>query len=187
MFRRMKVSKRGFSLLETMLSVAILLIVTLMVYEGFMSTLNYAGDTALAERVGNEQAGKVYAELGSKTNGNLPKHVANSETSCIMIKGTGVKSVLQVEELDHTTGMSVFSAGSSFTDGTTFTGTTNRHGFVYSQRTCPNHPNATVQYYKTTISGNTAIVARCSTTGCSYATGGTNQNKLVVSWGSDDT
>ena len=183
MFKGMKVSKRGFSLLETMLSVAILLIVTLMVYEGFMSTLNYAGDTALAERIGNEQAGKCYEDLGTYTNGGNPKHNTNENTTAIMINGSGVKSVLQVREIDHTTGMSVFSAGSSFTDGSTFSNTTNRHGFVYSQRTCPTHTSVPLQYYKTTISGHEAIVARCPQAGCSYSSTGTNKNALVVNWG----
>ena len=60
MFRYTKSSKRGFTLLETMLAVALLLIVTLISYEGFMTTLNYAGDTALAERVSNVNAGNCY-------------------------------------------------------------------------------------------------------------------------------
>ena len=57
MFHVKMASKRGFTLLETMLAVALLLIVTLISYEGFMTTLNYAGDTALAERVSNVNAG----------------------------------------------------------------------------------------------------------------------------------
>ena len=58
-------SKRGFTLLETMLSVALMLIVSLIVYEGFMTTLNYAGDTALAERVSNQNAGECYKTMGA--------------------------------------------------------------------------------------------------------------------------
>ena len=47
MFHVNRASKRGFTLLETMLSVALMLIVSLIVYEGFMTTLNYAGDTGI--------------------------------------------------------------------------------------------------------------------------------------------
>ena len=67
MFRYTKASKRGFTLLETMLAVALLLIVTLIAYEGFMTTLNYAGDTALAERVSNVNAGNCYKTMGQAT------------------------------------------------------------------------------------------------------------------------
>ena len=102
MLRRVKASKRGFSLLETMLSVAILLVITLMVYEGFMSTLNYAGDTALAERIGNENAGKCYTALGSATSGNFALNKANENAgAAIMISGSNVTSVLQVTEIDN--------------------------------------------------------------------------------------
>jgi prepilin-type N-terminal cleavage/methylation domain-containing protein len=187
MFKRVKVSKRGFTLLETMLSVAILLIVTLMVYEGFMSTLNYSGDTALADRLGNEAAGQCYEQLGTYTNGTSPKNKANVDANAaIIITGSGVKSVLQVQKIAATNGDSAFSAtslGSALSDDSSFTNTTNRHGFAYCARTCPEHPNTVLQYYKTTISGSEAIVARCSQSGCSYSSTGANKNALVVSWG----
>ncbi len=46
-------SKRGFTLLETMLSVALLLIITLIVYQGFMSTLKLSTNTANFQKSAN--------------------------------------------------------------------------------------------------------------------------------------
>ena len=119
-------SKRGFTFLETMLSVALMLIVSLIVYEGFMTTLNYAGDTALAERVSNQNAGECYKTMGQET---ASLH-AGSTSTAIMVSGTGYKGVFQVHAFSQEGGMSIFSSGSSFTDDTNFLNTTNRHGFV---------------------------------------------------------
>ena len=156
-------SKRGFTLLETMLSVALMLIVSLIVYEGFMTTLNYAGDTALAERVSNQNAGECYKTMGQET---ASLH-AGSTSTAIMVSGTGYKGVFQVHAFSQEGGMSIFSSGSSFTDDTNFLNTTNRHGFVYKARMCPQH-SGVLGFYEETSGGNIVYVAKCTEPSCTY-------------------
>ena len=57
--------KTGFSLLETMLAVALLLIVSLIVYQGLASTIKVSGNTALYERTGKEAASDANTILNS--------------------------------------------------------------------------------------------------------------------------
>ena len=164
MLRLNKVSKRGFTLLETMLSVALLLIVTLIAYEGFMTTLNYAGDTALADRVSNKNAGNVLKEVGK----NTAYSTINGGTSstAIMIEGTGYKNAIQVKAIHEDGGMSVFSAGSGLSDDSNFSHTTNRAGFYYVARQCKTHKK-NFQYFDVTKSDGTHYVeARCPVSGC---------------------
>lgn len=166
MFRLAKASKRGFTLLETMLAVALLLIVTLMAYEGFMATLNYAGDTALADRVSNVNAGEAYKKMGAATGNG---YSSGSGSQAIMIEGPSYKSVFQIESYSQTGGMSIFSAGSSLTDETTFLNTTNRHGFNYLARECPTHHTPLGYFVETNDSGDEILVGKCLTTGCTYS------------------
>ena len=164
MLRLNKVSKRGFTLLETMISVALLLIVTLIAYEGFMTTLNYAGDTALADRVSNQNAGNVYKEMGNAT---AYATINGGQTSTgIMIKGTGYKNVIQVRAIHKNTGLSVFSNGSSLTDDSNFSRTTNRSGFYYVARQCPQHKKNFKYYDCTKSDGSHYVEARCPVAGC---------------------
>jgi prepilin-type N-terminal cleavage/methylation domain-containing protein len=165
MFRLAKSSKRGFTLLETMLAVALLLIVTLMAYEGFMATLNYAGDTALADRVSNSNAGEAYKTMGSKTGSG---YAVGTGSQAIMVSGPSYKSVFQVESYSHEGGMSIFSSGSSLTDEDAFLTTTNRHGFNYLARECPTHHTALGYFIEHDDSDNEILVGKCQTTGCDY-------------------
>ena len=164
MLRLKKASKRGFTLLETMLSVALLLIVTLIAYEGFMTTLNYAGDTALADRVSNTNAGNIYKEMGKQT-----ASISGGETStAILIEGTGYKNAIQVHALHENGGMSVFSAGSELTDDSNFSHTTNRSGFYYVARKCPNDNTVLKFFDATDDAGNHYVEGRCTKSGCTY-------------------
>lgn len=169
MFRYTKSSKRGFTLLETMLAVALLLIVTLISYEGFMTTLNYAGDTALAERVSNVNAGNCYKTMGQTTAGIT----GGTADKALLIKGQGYTGVIQVHAFVENSGMSIFSAGSAYTDDASFSATTNRHGFTYVARTCPQHGDdhsKILGYYKSKDSdGNEIIIAKCTEPSCSYS------------------
>ncbi len=167
MFRVKKSSKRGFTLLETMLAVALLLIVTLIAYEGFLTTLNYAGDTALADRVANQNAGDVYKAVGAKSHGG--SYGGSSGSGAVMIKGNGYVGVYQVGVVNSSSGMSVFSSGSEYTDDASFVNTTNRHGFYYAARTCPKCGKELEYYEETNESGSTVIIAKCKDKKCSFA------------------
>lgn len=168
MIRVSRVSKRGFTLLETMLSVALLLIVSLIVYEGFMTSLNYSGDTALAERVSNDNAGTVYTTLSQKTSGSSEAgyHVPIG----IRVDGAKLDVALQVNRISSSGGMSVFSDGSAYTDDAPFLNTVSRSGFSYVARACKTHTSKACSYYKITGSdGKKYIEIRCNESGCTYA------------------
>lgn len=169
MFRVSKSSKHGFTLLETMLAVALLLIVTLIAYEGFMTTLNYAGDTALADRVGNQNAGSVYKTVGEKTNGGSFSGSTASPDSAIYISGSNYEGVFQVGVVDSTSGMSIFSSGSELTDESNFVTTTNRHGFYYFPRLCPSCHKELEYYEEKNEKGEVIVVAKCKDKNCSFA------------------
>ena len=165
MFRLTKSSKRGFTLLETMLAVALLLIVSLISYEGFMTTLNYAGDTALADRVSNVNAGYVYKTMGAST---ASLHGGTSDKA-LMIKGPGYTGVIQGHAFEESGGFSVFSSGSAYTDDSNFSSTTDRHGFTYVARAFVKDGHGILGYFaETDASGNKVYVAKCTEPGCTY-------------------
>jgi len=64
--RRSK-SRQGFTLLETLLAVAILLILTVVVYQGFLSTMHIAANTAAFEKTGNKADSQANAALAGGT------------------------------------------------------------------------------------------------------------------------
>ncbi|MBR5426250.1 MAG: hypothetical protein IK106_06965 [Clostridiales bacterium] len=148
------------------MAVALLLIVTLIAYEGFMTTLNYAGDTALAERVSNVNAGNCYKTMGQATT----TLTGGKTSTALMIKGNGYTGVIQVHAFDEKGGMSVFSSGSAYTDDANFSSTTNRHGFTYVARACKESGHGILGYYKEAdASGNVVYVAKCTEPGCTYS------------------
>lgn len=59
----MKKNKKAFSLLEVLLAVAILLIASTMVMQGFMSTLSYSANTA------------IYAQTGAKNQSSTVQYI----------------------------------------------------------------------------------------------------------------
>lgn len=62
-------SKRGFTLLETLLSVALLLILSLIVYQGFMTTLKLSTNTLNYQKSANTANSGANTALSSKVTG----------------------------------------------------------------------------------------------------------------------
>lgn len=58
-------SRRGFTLLETLLAVAILLILTLLVFQGFAATMYIASNTSSFEKTGNVADSQANAALSN--------------------------------------------------------------------------------------------------------------------------
>ncbi len=158
MFRKNKASKRGFTLLETMLSVALLLIVSLVVYEGFLTVLSYAADTALADRMSNTNQQTMYESVSDVTNG--AKVAAVDSGAAIYIDGGGINNVYMVKALTGDAGASHLT-GTSLMQDPQFTATTKRHGFYYVCRGCPTH-NEPLSYYEVDDGhGGKNIVGKC--------------------------
>jgi len=158
MFRRNKASRRGFTLLETMLSVALLLIVSLVVYQGFLSILSYAADTALADRMSNENQGNMYKDVSDVTNG--AKVASNNSGHALYIDGGGINTVYMVHPMTGDAGASHFT-GTSLMQDPTFVATTKRHGFYYVCRACPSHNEPLLYYEQDDGHGGKNIVGKC--------------------------
>ncbi len=153
-----KTSKRGFTLLETMLSVALLMIVSLVAYQGFSSTMSYAADTALAERMSNENAGVVLNSVGGATNGT--RVTSNDTGTAIYIDGGAINNVYMVTEKTGDSGISHLTGTALMQDGD-FANTATRHGFYYTCRNCGSHSEPLQYFIETDGSGNQVVVGKC--------------------------
>ena len=65
-----KSSKKGFTLLEVMLAIAIMLIASTMILEGFLSTLAYSANTALYARCGGANSKQMYHAVSTRIGKN---------------------------------------------------------------------------------------------------------------------
>lgn len=70
-------SKKGFTLLETLLSVALLLIISTMMMNGFMSTINYSHNTSVQAKSSASNYASAMSDLAQYTaEASLDKQVA---------------------------------------------------------------------------------------------------------------
>lgn len=65
-----KSSKKGFTLLEVMLAIAIMVVAATMILEGFLSTLAYSANTALYARSGGYNQKQMYKAIAEKQGKN---------------------------------------------------------------------------------------------------------------------
>lgn len=65
-----KSSKKGFTLLEVMLAIAIMVIASTMILQGFLSTLAYSANTALYARQGGYNQKQMYQAVAAKVGQN---------------------------------------------------------------------------------------------------------------------
>ncbi len=65
-----KSSKKGFTLLEVMLAIAIMVVASTMILEGFLSTLAYSANTALYARQGGYNQKQMYQAVATKVGKN---------------------------------------------------------------------------------------------------------------------
>ena len=65
-----KSSKKGFSLLEVMLAIAIMLVASTMILEGFLTTLAYSANTALYAQCGGHNSKQMYEAVSTRTGKN---------------------------------------------------------------------------------------------------------------------
>ncbi|MCR5804855.1 MAG: type II secretion system GspH family protein [Clostridia bacterium] len=65
-----KSSKKGFTLLEVMLAIAIMVVASTMIMEGFLSTLAYSANTALYARQGGYNQKQMYQAVAEKIGKN---------------------------------------------------------------------------------------------------------------------
>ena len=124
----MKLNKKGFTLLEVLLAVAILLIASTMVMQGFMSTLSYSGNTAIYAKYGGKNGKTVNAKIAD----NKDKIDAMGTSSPMELSMTvsGSSKKIRVNTWKGTDSGTIVSGGSfGETSGNT---STNRYAVSYA-------------------------------------------------------
>jgi len=124
MFRKVKVkkTKRGFTLIETLLSVALLIIISTMMMKGFMSTINYSHNTSVYSKSAASNYADVISELGyysTTAAGDKTTAYSALETDgtlgslCFSTEVSGTKLILNTT---NTLNVKVFSATDNSSD-----------------------------------------------------------------------
>lgn len=152
-------SSRGFTLLEIVLAVAMMVIVSLVVYQGFMSSLQYSYNTAQFEIAAQEAVKDVNSAFSA---GNANGGVSDEG---VYISSGAYKQVIRVNTFaDGQTPVIIVGDPLFSEDTPADIAATNRHSFVYVNRPCPN-PGCPgiINYYIEAGTGN--IIAKCSTCG----------------------
>lgn len=127
--------RRGFTLLETLISVALLLMITLFVYQGFMSTLQYSSNTAQFEKSAQEAASNVNYDISGADTAGAVSPDAGLYLTGSYGAGTFTK-VLAVSTYDYSS-TPVLYPGEPEYDESARHDAANRHGFAYAGRVCP--------------------------------------------------
>lgn len=163
-----KSNKKAFTLLEVMLATVILLITSLMMVQGFMSTLTFSANTAVFAKAGGNNTQSAYAKVAEK------KGVKDiGAGSPLSLTASGYDFKVYVQSWSYTSGAtsSEINAGAGFgfqeANGPY---TVNRHVVTYVQtnnKQCPNNSNHAIarnsndapdfRWYCTECSGNPYI------------------------------
>ena len=118
--------KQGFTLLETMLSIALLLVLTLIVYQGFVSTMQISTNSALYSKAGTTAAGTVYSQMATTVvdSSTTPTKAIHLQFSSTTYKNLGV--------IDFTSApITNTNFGDTAYQESTTLNSTKRHGFIY--------------------------------------------------------
>lgn len=146
-------SKRGFTLLEVMLATVIMTIVSVMIMKGFLSTLNYAHNNNVYNKMGAKNYADALGVIGQMVsyggkNGDLQGRIdalrANTSTSRIstgtVVNGHSIEFDVKVFEFDDVGNINI--AGGADTSVVS-----HRHSFFYQPgRTCPVDETHKVRY-----------------------------------------
>jgi prepilin-type N-terminal cleavage/methylation domain-containing protein len=146
-------SRRGFTLLETMIAVALMLIVTIITYQGFMSSLQYSGNTAMFEKTSQAAVKDANLAIGA---GN---YKGTSDEGLLLQNSSGTYSqVLRVNTYDIKLVPTLVSGDPAY-DESAQHAATNRYSFHYVVRPCTETTGCTgsVRFYDE----GGIIVARC--------------------------
>jgi prepilin-type N-terminal cleavage/methylation domain-containing protein len=118
--------KRGFTLLETMLSIALLLVLTLIIYQGFVYTMQLSTNSALYSKSGTVAAGNVYSQMATTvvSSTTVPSGAIHLQFSASSYKNLGVVGFVSAPSTSTNYG------DASYRESTNLN-STNRHGFIY--------------------------------------------------------
>ncbi|MCQ2467458.1 MAG: type II secretion system GspH family protein [Clostridia bacterium] len=121
-----KMNKSAFTLLEVMLAMAILLIASSMVMQGFMSTLSYSSNTAIYAKDGAKNAANANTKVAEKA-GKIEGSAAGATK--LSVGATGYDFNVSVNTWSYTSHGSS-DIVSSYSEGASFT--SNRYAVSYS-------------------------------------------------------
>lgn len=153
-------SAYGFTLLEVIVSVALLLIVSFFIYQGFMSTIQYSANTSGYEM--SAQTAKLNAQFA------LALNDPGTVKGLFIKPETGTKIVLSVNSHTFKPSTSLIDGDVQFSE-TSSLPATNRYSFSFKERSCPT-PGCTGKlfwYEHTNDEGKTVIRQSC-TEECGY-------------------
>lgn len=148
-------SKSGFTLLETLISVALLLIVSMFIYQGFMSTIQYSSSTAGYEKSGQAARRDIHANIGARDVSATPKG--------LYVDSPFDDKVITISGYRHAYDASIADGVDDYEEAA-LSPASIRFGFSFQQRTCPDPScSGVLQWYRHT---DDSIQQKCDT--CTY-------------------
>ncbi|MBN1892370.1 MAG: prepilin-type N-terminal cleavage/methylation domain-containing protein [Clostridiales bacterium] len=125
-------SRGGFTLLEIMIAVALMLIVTIVVYRGFMASLQYTSNTVQFEKAAQAGVEEVNYDHSSGNSADT------NDKGLYLDDGTLDPIVLRVGQVQDSQTPIIVSGEAAFeeNDSTSFAAS-NRKVFYYAIRPCP--------------------------------------------------
>ncbi len=157
-------SRHGFTLIEVMISIAMLMTITIIIYNGFMSAIQYSTNTKILQKTATKSDSSVAYNISHDTGSS--SMVSGVSTTGIYLQNlsTGKSFALPVAVYDGTSTANLSYGDSKYTEsGTT---SSNRHGFSYEAPYCPTHPTTQLKLYLNTTDGK--YYWYCPVSGCTY-------------------
>lgn len=134
-------SKKGFTLLEIVLAVAILMIMSTALVQGFLSTLQYSYDTSLYLRMSKSNYGRAVSDLSNYSNSavgsryNFPGNATLSIGGAASVAGLDRSLSVHVNREENTT-ITVSDIGSGIAEGSSPV-SSRRTNVLYTPGLCP--------------------------------------------------
>lgn len=139
-------SKKGFTLLEVMLAVAILAIASTMIMNGFIATMGYSTNTSIYSRVGNTNYEKTITKIATYSNLSVADRYSDASANAIRSSGGTTTTMdyaaspanvpdMTVYQWRETTGASdygAYNAAATYGYGESMTYADNRTTFFYA-------------------------------------------------------
>ena len=161
-------SKKGFTLLEIVLAVAILMIMSTALVQGFLSTLQYSYDTSLYLRMSKSNYGRAVSNLSNYSNRAVESRYNFSGNATLSIGGAasvaGLDRSLSVYvNRERNTTITVSDIGSGIAEGSSPV-SSRRTNVLYTPGLCP-LCGSSLRHGTDSLNGNTWVTV-CSNANC---------------------
>lgn len=161
-------SKKGFTLLEIVLAVAILMIMSTALVQGFLSTLQYSYDTSLYLRMSKSNYGRAVSDLSNYSNRavgsryNFPVNATLSIEGAAFVAGLDRSLSVHVNR-ETNTNITVSDIGSGIAEGSSPV-SSRRTNVLYTPGLCP-LCESSLRHGTDPNNGNTWVTV-CSNANC---------------------